>query len=274
MDTRKLTSLLLAWSFVILSITSIILYITPAGRVAYWASWSLGGLDKHQWGALHTNIGYLFIAASLIHIVFNWKLIVKYIQKKSREAMRVNANTVTSVVIVLLFSVFTLAEMPPVSWIQSFGEGLKDSSEMRYGSPPYGHAEDSSLEMYCKRTGIDLEEAKLGLTGAGFTFTGIDQTIEEIALINNVTPKVIADSFTPKTLSSPTLGGFGTGRRMGFMTLPQVSEATGVELSTLVTKLQAAGYSADTAKTLKELAAESGAHPSELVELLGLEEFH
>ena len=274
MSTRKLTSLLLAWSFVILSITSIVLYITPAGRVAYWASWELLSLDKHQWGALHTNIGYLFIGASIIHIVLNWKLIINYIRQKTREAMKININTVSSVVIVMLFSVFTLAEMPPVSWIQSFGESLKDTSEMKYGSPPYGHAEDSSLEMYCTRTGLDLEEAKSKLTAAGIVFTGIDQTIEEIALANNLTPQAVANAFTPEKLSSPTLGGFGTGKRMGFMTLSQVSEATGSDLAVLEATLRAAGYSPDPELTLKEIAAQKGTHPSELVALLGLDEFH
>lgn len=274
MDTRKLTSLLLAWSFVILSITSIVLYITPAGRVAFWAKWSMLGLDKHQWGALHTNIGYLFIAASLIHIVLNWKLIVNYIKKKSKEAMKINTNTVTSVVIVLLFSVLTIAEMPPVSWIQSFGEGLKEVSEVKYGSPPYGHAEMSSLELYCTRTGLDVEQAKANLAKAGITFTSVEQTIDEIAIANNLTPQDVAKAIAPELVTVNSLGGFGTGKRMGMMTIAEVSESSGVPVAELEAKLSAAGYAIDPDKTLKEIAAAKGAHPSQLVSLLGLETDH
>lgn len=274
MNTRKLTSLLLAWSFVILSITSIVLYITPAGRVAYWASWSLFGLDKHQWGALHTNIGYLFIAASVIHIILNWKLIVNYIRKKTREAMKINADTVASVVIVMAFSVLTLAEMPPVSWIQTFGEGLKEVSEVKYGSPPYGHAEMSSLELYCQRTGTDVEEAKRLLAEAGIAYTGPDQSIADIATANNLTPQDIAKVITPGQVEVASLGGFGTGKRMGMMTIAQVSEASGLPVAEIEAKLSAAGYSIEPGKTLKEIAAAKGAHPSQLVTMLGLEEEH
>lgn len=281
MDTRKLTSLILAWSFVILTITSIILYITPAGRVAYWANWSLLGLDKHQWGALHTNVGYLFLAASIFHIVLNWKLILNYMKKKTKEAFAVNTNTVVSAVVVLVISVFTLGDVPPVSWIQSFGESLKDASELKYGSPPYGHAEDSSLELFCKRTDLDLEEAKEKLAKAGITFTSEKQTIEEIALANNLTPQAVAVAIAPRNPGGTGSGQgqgmgnpYGTGKRMGLMKLPEISEVTGVPLAELQQKLKDAGFSTDTDKMLKEIASEEGKHPSELISILGLDEFH
>jgi len=272
MDTRKLTSLILSWSFVVLTITSIVLYITPSGRVAFWASWSLWGLGKEEWGALHTNIGYLFLAVSGIHIVLNWKLIVKYLNKKTREAFAINSNTVASVVIVLVFSVFTMAEIPPLSYIQSLGEGIKELSEIKYGSPPYGHAEMSSLELYCTRTETDVEEAKRLLTEAGIAFTGPEQSIGDIAATNSLTPQDIAKIITPNMVTVENLGGFGTGKRMGQMTLPQISEATGVPVSELQNKLTEAGFNADLSKTLKEIAAAKGSHPSQLVSMLGLEE--
>lgn len=281
MDTRKLTSLILAWSFIILSITSIVLYITPAGRVAYWASWSLLGLDKHQWGSLHTNVGYLFMAASILHIVLNWKLILNYIKKKTKEAFAINTNTVSSVIIVLVISILTLTETPPVSWVQSFGETLKDASELKYGSPPYGHAEDSSLALFCKRTDLDVEEAKAKLTKAGIAFTSEEQTIEEIAAANNLTPQAVAVAISPRNPGGPGGGQgmgmgnpYGTGKRMGLMTLPEISEISGVPLEELQQKLKDAGFEADTDKMLKEIASEEGKHPSELISILGLDEFH
>lgn len=272
MDTRKLTSLILAWSFVVLAITSIVLYITPSGRVAFWASWSLWGLGKEEWGALHTNIGYLFLAASGIHIVLNWKLILNYMKKKAREALAVNSNTVTSVVVVLVFSVFTMAEIPPLSYIQTLGEGIKELSEIKYGSPPYGHAEMSSLELYCSRTETDVEQAKQLLVDAGITFTGKDQSIGDIATANNVTPQDIAKIITPNKTVVSSLGGFGTGKRMGQMTLAEISTTTGLPLAELQNKLEQAGFGTNPEKTLKEIAGAKGTHPSQLVSMLGLEE--
>ncbi|MCK4621505.1 MAG: DUF4405 domain-containing protein [Desulfuromonadales bacterium] len=50
MNMRKITSLIALISFVLLMLTSIILYIVPSGRVAYWAGWRLWALNKEDWG--------------------------------------------------------------------------------------------------------------------------------------------------------------------------------------------------------------------------------
>jgi len=46
MKIRKITSLTALVSFVLEVITSVILYIVPQGRVAYWADWHLWGLNN------------------------------------------------------------------------------------------------------------------------------------------------------------------------------------------------------------------------------------
>ena len=52
---RKTISLTALLSFILLMLTSIILYIIPAGRVAYWADYHLGGSPKHN-GVICTSI--------------------------------------------------------------------------------------------------------------------------------------------------------------------------------------------------------------------------
>ena len=61
MTMRKITSLTASLSFVLMVATSVILYIVPQGRVAYWADWRLWGLTKTQWGEIHINVGLLFL---------------------------------------------------------------------------------------------------------------------------------------------------------------------------------------------------------------------
>jgi hypothetical protein len=60
-------------------LTSIILYIVPQGRVAYWADWKLWGLTKTDWGNIHINLGLLFLIALFIHIYYNWKPLINYL---------------------------------------------------------------------------------------------------------------------------------------------------------------------------------------------------
>ena len=48
MNMRKITSLTALISFVLLLVTSIILYILPSGRVAYWAGYRLWSLSSRS----------------------------------------------------------------------------------------------------------------------------------------------------------------------------------------------------------------------------------
>lgn len=66
-------------------LTSIILYIVPQGRVAYWSNWQLWGLSKTQWGNIHVNIGILFLIAISFHIYYNWKPILFYLKNPARQ---------------------------------------------------------------------------------------------------------------------------------------------------------------------------------------------
>ena len=85
MKMRKITSLTAALSFLLMVLTSIILYIVPQGRVAYWADWRLWGLSKTDWGNIHINLGFLFLISLTLHIYYNWKPITSYLKNKARQ---------------------------------------------------------------------------------------------------------------------------------------------------------------------------------------------
>ena len=85
MKMRKITSLTAGVSFLLMVLTSIVLYILPQGRVAYWADWRLWGLSKSDWGNIHINMGFLFLAALCLHIYYNWRAITSYLKDKARR---------------------------------------------------------------------------------------------------------------------------------------------------------------------------------------------
>ncbi len=49
-SSRSLIAFMVTWSFAVLTVTGIVLYIVPQGRIAYWTLWSFLGLSKDQWG--------------------------------------------------------------------------------------------------------------------------------------------------------------------------------------------------------------------------------
>ena len=48
-STRAVIAFLVTWSFAVLTVTGLMLYVIPQGRVAYWIQWSLLGLGKEGW---------------------------------------------------------------------------------------------------------------------------------------------------------------------------------------------------------------------------------
>ena len=61
---------------------------------------------------------------------------------------------------------------------------IKDDAAVKYGEPPYGHAELSSLKTFTQKMGINLEESMKSLMAAGYDVEGETQTIYAIAKQN------------------------------------------------------------------------------------------
>ena len=83
MNMRKVTSMTMLLSLAVLLLNSLILYVVPEGRVAYWSDWNFLGLTKGNWSEQHTTIGFLFLAAGLLHIYYNLNAITAYMKKQS-----------------------------------------------------------------------------------------------------------------------------------------------------------------------------------------------
>ena len=191
MNLRKLVSLTALLSFVLLLLTSVVLYIVPHGRVAYWSDWHFWGLSKTQWGALHINIGLLFLLAVFVHTWLNIKPIIAYLKNKDKKLVMFTPEFNGALIITVLFCLGTYYEIVPFKSVISFGESIKETAIEKYGEPPYGHAELSSLEIFTQKVDLDFEVAKSNLNAGGVKFTDGKQTILDIANQNQMTPKEV-----------------------------------------------------------------------------------
>ena len=198
MKIRKITSLTALLSFIFLLITSIVLYIVPHGRVAYWSDWHLWGLSKTQWGDLHTNIGVLFLLSIFLHAYNNFKPIVNYLKNNSKRLVVFTREFNIALILLLAFCLGTYFKIPPLSWVLDAGESIKDSAIEKYGEPPYGHAELSSLSLFAKRTGLDLAQSLERLKKAGMKFESESQSILDVAGANGLTPKELYHVMMPE----------------------------------------------------------------------------
>jgi hypothetical protein len=191
MKLKRIASLTAFLSMFFILLTSAVLYIAPQGRVAYWADWKLWGLSKDQWTAIHINAGILFLIALVVHTCYNWKNITLYLKDKSRRLKVFTRDFNIALVLTLLFVAGTQFGMPPFSTVIDINTDIKDAAARKYGEPPYGHAELSTLSTFARHMDIDPVGALQGLAAAGYTVESDSQSLREIAVANGVAPQEI-----------------------------------------------------------------------------------
>ena len=271
MNLRKITSLTATLAFILMVITSIILYIVPQGRVAYWADWRMGGLTKTQWGDIHINVGLLFLLSLGLHIYYNWKPLMAYLKDRAKQ-MKVFTPAFNVALVVCVLTVSgTLFMVPPFSWVLGFNAALKDAGAEIYGEPPYGHAELSTLNAFAKKMDIDPVASLQRLQRAGLQVTDGKQTLQALAAINKTTPKALyavmaaieeqADSGNKGLPDSPPPG---TGR----LTLAEFCSTYGLDPQELLAALKIKNISAEASESLRNIAERHGMGPVDLYEVV------
>ncbi len=111
---RKITSMTMLISFVVLIINSIILYIVPEGRVAYWADWRFWGLTKNEWGDQHVTIGFLFLLSGFLHLFYNWAAVKSYLKNRVKEMKIFTLPFNVGLLLTAVIAVMTYFHVPPV----------------------------------------------------------------------------------------------------------------------------------------------------------------
>jgi len=250
---RGLVAFAVVGAFAALTVTGLVLFIMPPGRVAYWTHWALLDLEKADWTAVHIVFSLLFVLAGLIHLVFNWKPFKNYLVSKLAGQFRPRAEGLIAGAAVGVILAGTLLSWPPFSWVIHLNETLKDSwSAAGWAEPPFGHAEAVSLKVLGMRTGMEPRAMVDALRDAGYRVENPGQKVEDIALANGVSPALLWAAITARVQPAtpePATAGItaeevelryaGTG--LGQKSLAEVAETTGVPLETLLVRLRGAG---------------------------------
>jgi len=275
MNIRKITSMTLVWSLIILILNSLVLYVVPEGRVAYWADWRFLGLTKSQWGDQHTTIGFLFLVAGILHIYYNWKPIAAYMKNKAKELKVFTLPSNVGLVLTLLVIVGTYFNVPPLSTVLHISDGFKQAAAHKYGEPPYGHAELSSLKNFSRKENLDVHKALELLAGAGMKVKGQEAIIKDIANENDRSPQEIyniikAAGREQEAAVNDGIKGFPDAPKPGWgkMKLSVVCETYGLEIKAIIDGFAANGIKAGADNTIKEIAMANDMEPINIFEVL------
>jgi hypothetical protein len=277
MKMRKITSLTAGLAFVLMVLTSIILYIVPQGRVAYWADWRLLGLSKTDWGNIHINLGLLFLIALFLHIYYNWKPITAYMKDKAKKLKVFTPDFNAALIITIVFTVGTYLMVPPFSWVLNLGDTIKDHGAVKYGEPPYGHAELSSLKTFTQKMNLDLAQSIKLLEQAGYAAKDENVTIAALGKLYGVAPQQIYLTIKDAENKPSKVGENGTDQLTipdspppgtGNLTLAVFCARYSLNLKAVLRELKKQEINVSEAQTLKMIAAEKGIGPTDLYYML------
>jgi hypothetical protein len=274
MNIRRLTSLIASLAFVLMVLTSIILYAVPQGRVAYWADWRFWGLTKTDWGNIHINMGFLFLITLIVHLYYNWKPLINYLKDKAKKIKVFTPEFNAALVITITFVVGTYLLVPPFSWIMSLNDHFKDSGAEKYGEPPYGHAELSSLRTFAKKLKLDLTKSMKLLDQAGYPVEDSMITLQTIGKRYNIPPQQIYETIKPALIVSekdsankialPESPPAGTGN----LTLADFCIQYDLSTKLVIRELKGKGVTASADLTLKQIASQNQTNPIDLYEII------
>ncbi|MBN2897117.1 MAG: DUF4405 domain-containing protein [Campylobacterales bacterium] len=259
---KKITSLTLAWMFLISSISGIILYLAPPGRVARWSEWRIVGLDKDQWAHLHTVTTLLMLFVVALHLYYNWRPFYSYMKPKVAASLSITRELLISLGVAVLITVGSLLLWPPFAQIVSLGDTLKESWEHKLAAPPYSHAELDTLEQLSQKLKLPLQQSLQRLSDKGIKAEPT-QSIETIAKENSVTPALLFSLIKPDAKSTKTSLSEGSG--MGKKSLEELCAARGIDLSVALGKLEKMGLQTDGSMSVKAAAEALGVTPLELI---------
>jgi hypothetical protein len=276
MNMRKITSMTMLLSLAVLLLNSLILYVVPEGRVAYWSDWNFLGLTKGNWGEQHTTVGFLFLAAGLLHISYNWRPIIAYMKNKARQVKVFTAPFNIALALVFVFIIGTYLQVPPMSTIIKISESFKTAAATKYGDPPYGHAELSSLKNFSERENLNLKKSIELLKSTGISISSEKETIKEIAKKSNRSPQQVYELIKPSSnTAQPAISANGSPvfpdtpqSGWGKKILNDVCAEYGLQIETIIEKLADRDINAGANDAIKDIATANKIDPLGIFEAI------
>jgi len=274
-----------------MAFTGIMLFFAPQGRIAHWSGWRMFGLTREQYSEVHTTFMVLFLTVAIWHIVLNWKPIVNYLKDRTRKLKLSTREFSVALILGVLFFAGTLVGLFPFHQFLAAELEIKDYWEREEGSPPWGHAELSTLERFCRGmedferlehqrlVTIDCDAVLAAFRDAGIAVDGLNETVIDIADANSTTPQVLAqivvgvarpvEGGSVETATAEVSGPYvqpysGLGR----LTMREYADRYDADLESILAILKERGIDLDPDERLRDEAERLGVDPEGIIDML------
>jgi hypothetical protein len=265
MKYQRFVSLSAGLSFIIIFISSGVLYFIPDRKVTAWTDWSFLGLDKQQWDNLHINLGIFFLVMIVWHIYFNWKPIKNYLKVK-KELKIFTKEFNVALIWTTIFTVGTITMTIPLSILVNLGNGVKAINSLDDGNPPFGYAEESTLKDFCILTHTNEEDALKALKSQKILITSNKETLKHIASNNQTSPKKLYEIIRNKEIKMPLPSELPIG--IAHKSILRLNSEYQMDMDKFIKHLAYYGIEITPSKTFKRISKEQHLHPATLYNML------
>jgi hypothetical protein len=274
---RTLVSLLLGWCFLSLIVSGAVLFISPAGRIANWTGWTLVGLRKDQWQAIHVIVATAFLVIGGFHLLkFNWRPFVHYLSVRGRQARTFYRELTISLTLAVVFVAGSAAGWIPFSFLMQGGERAKQYWDVPQDQPPVPHMELLTLDQIGRRLDIGVLQLTELLREEGIAVEGPEANLKTLASRAGLPPSVLfrrlVGRWTERSGAAfqpvESWQGAGSSGGMGRKTVLEVSQDQGVPVETILARLRSRGIQAAPDETLRAISQRHQLRPGEVADLV------
>jgi hypothetical protein len=258
---RGVATFMLVMALLVEIVSGIVLYITPPGRYAHWTNWTLWGLSKEGWGAMHTIFGYLLLIIIAGHLYYNWKVIVAFVWSKVRHTFNLKRELAVATVITLAVLLGTVWNIAPFSTVMNFGEKAKRSWEQK--DPTYARGRGRGFVSPSFALAKEDGRHYTPNSESGYAQPPIPLKIDNRG--NGARGKG-RNAFSPAVAHAETMPSVQRGG-LGRKTLAMVFSEYGIPTYEGLSRLKSQGIEAKANDTVRDLADRLGKRPSEIIQM-------
>jgi hypothetical protein len=299
LHAKGFASLMTTFSFIVMSLSGVLLFIVPQGRIAEWTEWQMLGLSKSEWGDIHITTSLMFLASGAYHIVLNWRTLWGYFSTKREKSLMMRRELAIAAFVTVFCIAGAVYQVPPLSYVLTLNNTIKQAwIKDKDHEPPMGHAELLTMPSFTKRLQMDMRQVTSVLQGNGIAFTDTE-SLAVIAKKHGTSPVKIyqlikslegsaaagatVEAGSPIAVKASVSAAVAAGqpvytdemidekfegRGMGRKTLAMLAEEIGFDPATAKKKLAARSLSWRDDETLKDAAAKAGTAPMEILKVI------
>jgi len=178
---RGFASLVVTVSFLVMLLSGVVLYFTPQGMIAHWTDWTLLGLTKEQWSAVHMAMSLLFFLGAAVHIYLNITPLWCYLRGRAGRLASLWPEALVATLLTVGLAVLAIADLPPASYLLDANDAMKRYWAQVSTRPPVPHAERMTVGQLSRYVGPSPEEIVAALREEGHDIDDASITLGELA---------------------------------------------------------------------------------------------